>query len=160
MNNRVHIREHVPDDLDAYIDWQTDDEVARHLSWLPRNQADAETSLRDAIAQQSVEARKRFYFAIVINSTDEIIGDVGLTITERHQGDCGWFLRKIFQGQGYAGEAVNLLVQYAFQKLELQVLTASCARANSASTRIMEKSGFALVSESEDKLWYEQQKSP
>ena len=160
MANRVHIREHAPDDLDAYIDWQTDDEVARHLSWLPRSQAGAEACLRDAIAQQKAEARKRFYFAIVITSTDEIIGDVGLTVAGPHQGDCGWFLRKTFQGQGYATEAVKLLVEYAFHNLELQVLTASCVRANSASIGIMKKSGFALVSESEDRLWYEQHKSP
>ena len=159
MNYRVHIREHVSGDLDAYIDWQTDVEVARYLSWLPRNQAEAEASLRDAIVQQSLNDRIHFYFAIAINSTNEIVGDVGITITEPHQGDCGWFLRRAFQGQGYAGEAVILLVQYAFQELGLQVLTASCATANSASTRIMEKGGFTLVSESEDRLWYEQQKS-
>ena len=156
MQHRVHIREHLASDVDAYIDWQTDSTVARHLSWLPRSPAAAEASLRDAIEQQSDVARTRFFFAVVLNETQEVIGDVGFTASDPLQGNCGWFLRKDFQGSGYATEAVNQMIEHAFQSRGLEVLTASCRRANAASTRIMTKCGFVLSHESEQRLWYRQ----
>jgi RimJ/RimL family protein N-acetyltransferase len=158
MINRVHIREHIPSDLDAYIDWQTDPDVARYISWLPRSRADAEASLWDAIEQQSVVARMRFYLSVVLSGTQEMIGDVGFTLSEPLQGECGWFVRKDCQGQGYATEAVNHLIKYAFQSKGLEALTASCRRTNIASVRIMNKCGFVLESESEERLWYKQSK--
>lgn len=156
MLSRLHIREHRPGDVDAYVDWQTDPEVARYLPWLPRSRADAKVSLWDAIEQQSLVDRSQFFFAIVLNDTQEVIGDVGFTVLNRVQGDCGWFIRRDFQGCGYATEASREMIAYAFQCRELEVLTASCMRANVASTRIMTKCGFVLERESGKRLWYTQ----
>jgi len=156
MVNRVRIREHIPNDLDAYIDWQTDPEVARYLSWLPGSRAGAEASLRDSIEQQSVVDRKRFFFAVILHDTQEVIGDVGFTVSDRLHGDCGWFLGINFQGRGYATEAVSEMIAHAFQFQELEVLTASCRRGNTASTRIMSKCGFVQDDETEKRLWYRQ----
>ena len=156
MSKQVHIREHIAGDVDAYVDWQTDPEVARYLSWLPRSRADAEASLWDAIEQQSVEDRKRFFFAIVLNDTQEVIGDVGYTASIPSPGNCGWFLRKSFQGRGYATEAVKQMIELAFQSESIDALSASCRCANAASIRIMTKCGFILENKSEGRLWYRQ----
>jgi RimJ/RimL family protein N-acetyltransferase len=156
MVNRVHIREHIPSDVDAYIDWQTDPKIARYLSWLPRSRAGAEASLWDSIEQQSMVDRERFFFAVILHDTQEVIGDVGFTVSGQLQGDCGWFLRRDFQGKGYATEAVNQMIAHAFQCKGLEVLTASCRCENAASTRIMSKCGFVLDDESEKRLWYRQ----
>jgi len=156
MINRVFIREHISSDVDAYIEWQTDPDVARYLSWLPRNRIEARGSFRDAIEQQNQADRTRFYFAVVLHETQDVIGDVGFTLSEPLQGGCGWFIRKDFQGQGYATEAVTQMIRYAFNSISLEVLTASCRRENAASARIMGKCGFILEKESETRSWYTQ----
>ena len=65
MVNRVHIREHIPSDLDAYIDWQTDPDVARYIPWLPRNRADADACTRTAknVARFAYAKRASLYAA-------------------------------------------------------------------------------------------------
>jgi len=152
----VQIREHLPGDAAAYIEWQTDMEVARYLSWLPVSSADAESSLLDAIEQQSAADRKRFYFAVVLKENQEVIGDVGFTLSEPFTADCGWFLRSGFQGRGFATQAVNQMIRYAFQNRQLEALTASCDSTNRASALLMTRCGFMLQRESAGRSWYSQ----
>ncbi|MCX7005327.1 MAG: GNAT family N-acetyltransferase [bacterium] len=157
--SRVKIREYVLADLDAYADWQSDPEVARHITWLPKTRAQSRACLADAIAQQTTVPRIRHFFAVVLADTDETIGNVGLTITGPGTGDCGWFLRRHYWGCGYATDAAQLLIEYAFQALGLERLTASCAVGNSASERVMLKCGFVCVERSETRAKYEIQRT-
>ena len=83
-------------------------------------------------------------FAIVQNSDDSIVGIMGL-----HQIDwvsstayVGYLLAKPFWGKGYMTEAVSLLVEYAFQILNLRKLHTSLYEPNIASRRVQEKNGF------------------
>jgi RimJ/RimL family protein N-acetyltransferase len=156
MMDSVYIREHLPGDAAAYIEWQTDLCVARYVSWLPGTRADAEAGLLDAIEQQSDPDRKRYFFAVVMVENEEVIGDVGFTLSEPLTADCGWFLRRDFQGKGFATQAVSQLIRYAFTCRKLEVLTASCYRVNEASIRIMNSCGFILQKESATRSWYSQ----
>lgn len=42
IGRRIEIREHVLADLDAYVQWQSDPEIARHIAWLPKSHAESE----------------------------------------------------------------------------------------------------------------------
>lgn len=154
--NKVHIREYSHSDLEAFVDWQTDPKVARYLSWLPKSRAEAEASFWDAIEQQNIVERTQFFFAVVLNDTQEVVGGVGYTISDQAKSNCGWFIRKNFHGKGYATEAVNQMIEFAFRSKELKILTASCRCTNAASTRIMAKCGFVLENETENRLWFKQ----
>lgn len=154
IGERVHIREHTANDIGSYVDWQTDPDVAKHVSWLPRTRPEAEASLRDAIDQQNSEPRVRYFFAVVLNDTQEMIGDVGYTITRSQHGGCGWFLRRKFWGNGYATEAVRAMIEAAFLSKNIAAFSASCKSDNVTSMRVMEKCGFLLERRSEDRLWY------
>jgi len=153
--NRVKIREHELADLDAYADWQNDPEVARYIAWLPKTYAQSRDCLSDAIAQQTLVPHILHFFAVVLADTEEIIGDVGITITGPGQGDCGWFLQRQYWGHGYATEGAQLLIEYAFQTLGLERITVSCAIGNLASEGIMLKCGFTCIERSEGRVKYE-----
>lgn len=153
--NRIAIREHILEDLDAYAEWQSDPDVARHLVWLPKNRAEAREELLDAIAQQTAVPRSKYFFAIVWADTAEVIGDVGFTITATGTGDCGWFLRRKYWGHGYATEATKLIIQYAFGSVGLDRLSASCSLANPASEKVMLNCGFKCKERSESRVKYE-----
>ena len=63
------------------------------------------------------------------------IAEIGYGITEAHQ------------RQGYASEAVNAAVAWAFQTLELRTVEAETAPENAASQRVLEKCGFTANGE-------------
>jgi len=153
--NRIVIREHILEDLDAYAEWQSDPEIARHLVWLPKNRAEAQKGLLEAIEQQTAIPRRKYFFAIVSVDNAEVIGDVGFTITARETGDCGWFIRKEYWDRGYATEATKLMIQYAFGNAGLERLSASCSLANPASEKVMLKCGFKCTERSESRVHYE-----
>jgi len=107
MIGRVQIREWVLGDIDAFAAWQSDIDVARHLGWLPKNRAESQGDLLDAVAQQTAVPRIRHFFAVVCVHDAEVVGDVGFTIIAPSNGDCGWFIRKPYWGLGYATEATT-----------------------------------------------------
>jgi ribosomal-protein-alanine N-acetyltransferase len=140
----IQIREHVIGDLAAYLEWQTDPRMVRYVSWLPRNKKSCEASLHDAIEQQKAEPRIRYFFAVVDSFSNEVIGDVGFTILENNVADCGWFIRRKFWRRGYGSQAVLLMINFVFEKTEVQELIASCVSGNHGSESIMKNCGFEL----------------
>lgn len=150
----IEIREHVESDIEAYYEWQSDPAIATFVSWLPRTRSQIEASLHDAIIQQAAHPRTRYFFAVVDLSSKEVVGDVGFTVVEEGVGDCGWFIRRKFWGNGHATDALRQLITLAFEKAGIHRLKASCARENAASRRIMEKCGFIRVAQTETRLYY------
>lgn len=150
----IQIREHIESDLNAYFEWQSDPEIASFISWLPRTQSQIEQSLHEAIMQQQAEPRTQYYFAVVESVSSEVVGDVGFTIIKDGVGDCGWFIRRRFWGNGYATEATRQLIAFAFAEIGLRRLRASCKSANLASRRVMEKSGFRCIAQTDTRLYF------
>jgi RimJ/RimL family protein N-acetyltransferase len=50
----------------------------------------------------------------------------------------------MYWGKGYGTEAVKLMRDYAFNKVNLHKLTAHAYVANKASIRVLEKAGFII----------------
>jgi RimJ/RimL family protein N-acetyltransferase len=59
-------------------------------------------------------------------------------------GDVGLWIGEPFQGKGIGTRVINELIQYGFQKLNLQKVTGSVFTGNIGSRRAFEKCGFHL----------------
>ena len=84
-------------------------------------------------------------FTIVLLSTNEKVGDIGLKIVDRRNliGEVGFMLKKESQGLGIGTQALSLIKELAFERLNLKALTAVCSVNNSASYSLLEKHDFA-----------------
>lgn len=60
----------------------------------------------------------------------------------RINAEIGYWIGEPYWGKGYATEAVKLLLDYAFQKLDVLRVYASVFEYNIASMRVLEKAGF------------------
>lgn len=60
------------------------------------------------------------------------------------QCDIGYWVRKTAQGKGFATEAANALVRYAFGALEMRRVSLTHSAGNEASRRIAERLGFSF----------------
>jgi RimJ/RimL family protein N-acetyltransferase len=61
------------------------------------------------------------------------------------QGGLGYAINPDFQRMGYATEAANALIRFAFGDLGLSLVYAQCDTRNVASRRVMEKTGTQMA---------------
>lgn len=89
------------------------------------------------------------YWPIFTLDTCEFIGVCGLRpfAEEQHTLEIGIHLCEAFWGQGYAFEAGNLVIDYAFQSLDCTRIIAGHHPMNHASHHILEKLGFRYIGE-------------
>ncbi len=73
------------------------------------------------------------------------IGDIGVfSIVDNKIGEMAWYLDPSYWHRGYACEAGAAVLDYVFDTLGLQRVSAQIAHDNQASRRLAEKLGFVL----------------
>ncbi|WP_429150455.1 GNAT family N-acetyltransferase [Anaerotaenia torta] len=75
-----------------------------------------------------------------------LIGRAGIEYRRIHQRDIyelGYFIDPDYQGMGYAAECVRAILTYAFDRLEIPVVTAIISKDNLPSQRLAEKVGMS-----------------
>ncbi|WP_173917191.1 GNAT family N-acetyltransferase [Halobacillus sp. Marseille-Q1614] len=86
-----------------------------------------------------------YYFGIFKQEDDQLAGTINLFQVLRGslQGAfVGYFIDQKHNGHGFATEAVELIVEYAFKELQLHRIEAGVMPRNIASIRVLEKAGF------------------
>lgn len=79
-------------------------------------------------------------FAMELNGY--VIGIADIDEIEGTSGEIGYWLDRAYWGKGYASEAAQALVEYAFETLGLTKLSTGHAIDNPASGKILRKLGF------------------
>ena len=85
------------------------------------------------------------YWPIFELATDELIGCCGLRPRREKEYEIGFHLRPEFWGQGYAKEAAEAVIQYAFAVLKAEKLFAGHNPKNIASQKVLARLGFAYI---------------
>ncbi len=72
-----------------------------------------------------------------------VVGSVDLSIEgERTTGALGYWIGEEFWGRGYASEACDGMMRFAFEIAMLDIVTANVLPENHRSVRVLEKAGF------------------
>lgn len=133
---RVVLRRFRDSDAQAIVDYGSDPETLRYLVWPGAFTTDAAL---DAI--QGYFAQNPGSFAITIG--DKCIGSVDLWIdVPNEKGVFGYVLHRDYWNRGYMSETLALILQTAFETLELNRVEATHYAGNPASGRVMEKCGL------------------
>jgi len=104
----------------------------------------------DGLAEAWIQThQKRFNdghgadWAITLKSTRQLVGCMGLSIfKDHHRAEIGYWIAADFWGQGICTEASRATVDFAFQKLNLNKITARHMSSNPASGKVMQKFGM------------------
>lgn len=81
--------------------------------------------------------------AIVLHSSGELIGAIGLTVNQEHaHAELGYWIGKPYWNRGYCTEAAQEVLHYGFERLGLNRVCAMHLSRNPASGRVMEKIGM------------------
>jgi RimJ/RimL family protein N-acetyltransferase len=142
--SRLIIRRFQDGDLDAFLDYRNDPEVARYQSWESISAPRAQAFIQEQKALTPGVPGQWFQFAVALSDTDQLIGDIGLNVQvhDARQAQFGITLNRSYQGQGLATEALTAVLDYAFINLDLHRLIAIVDVENERSARLMERVGL------------------
>ena len=144
---RLLLRPFALTDLGSAHAYAGDAENSKYMLFLPNETiADTEKFLRYAAKEWEKDLPRAYEFAIVLEGRH--IGAVSVEIDEKGQeGEMGWVLHSGYQGKGYATEAAKALSDFAINELKVTKLVAHCDFRNTASKKVMENIGMALISD-------------
>ncbi len=141
---RLLLRAYRPDDIDALLDYQRREEVALHLLHEPWTRDFAEEQLAKRLRSTHLGGPDDV-LALVVERDGEMIGDVVVWPTDAtaQQVEIGWVISPDHGGQGFATEAVEALLEIAFEHGMHRVVAQMDAR-NTSSARLAQRVGMVL----------------
>jgi RimJ/RimL family protein N-acetyltransferase len=120
-------------------------EVAKHNAiGLPESKEVTENIIRYVVEDENTFFKTNFWWTIYSKDSQQFLGEVGmnLSLSEYKSADVYYGLLPRFWGNGYATEAVNIVMNFGFVDLNLQRITAGVATENQPSINLLERIGM------------------
>lgn len=142
--DRLVIRRFRTEDAVTFAAYRSDPDVARYQDWDSCTQQEADDFVREMAGTHPGVAGEWFQFAIADPESDEHLGDVGLgvDVIDPSRAELGFTLATAHQGKGYATEAVERVIAYAFERLGAEAVFAVADARNDASIALLERIGM------------------
>ena len=140
---RLSLRTISHSDLDDIYAIFSDPEVMRYWSTPPLSTKQAAGDLITEI-NESFQRRISLKWGISLPSASVLIGTATLFQPDftNHRVELGYALGRRYWGQGYMGEALDAVLNYAFSELEMHRIEADVDPRNASSIRMLERLGF------------------
>ena len=142
--HRLVLRPFTADDADdMFSNWASDPEVTRFLTWPPHSSADVTRMiLNDWVSRYGDGGY--FQWAIEWKETGTVIGSIAVVKLEEaiESAEIGYCLGRKFWGRGIMPEALRAVMDYLFDTVGLNRITAGHDVNNPKSGRVMEKAGM------------------
>ena len=139
---RLLLRKFVPGDAVA-LEGILGDPIAMQYYPAPYDQAEIAAWIRRNVARY---AHSGFgLWAMLLKHSDEMIGDCGCFVRElegNFEFEMGWHVRRDLWGRGYATEAAQRCLEYAYSSLGAERVIALVRPENLSSCRVAEKIGM------------------
>ncbi|VDG96831.1 Putative ribosomal N-acetyltransferase YdaF [Lysinibacillus sphaericus] len=141
--DRLILREVLEKDSNDMFAYLSDKDVVKHMGLTPF-QTDKEVLEEIEWYQKIYKDNTGIRWGITLKDNGRVIGSCGfLNMHPKHsRTEIGYELSKEYWGKGFASEALEAVVKYGFQHLQLERIEALIEPANLASLKLLEKKGF------------------
>jgi ribosomal-protein-alanine N-acetyltransferase len=139
---RLILREITEHDVVDLFRLQGNAEVMKHIA-LPLK-AIEESALKIKFYQELLSKQEAINWAITLKPDDKLIGVILLKAIDckNHRAEVGYMVHPDFWRKGIAQEALERILDFAFNTLNFHSLEAIIDPYNTASEKILEKNGF------------------
>src|SRR4029453_7914456 len=136
---RLRLRSVEQSDIEQIYDIFSDPKVMRYWSTPPIQTIDEAVSLFQEIEQSNLQGTY-LKWGVALKPADKIIGTVTLFNLDQTQGraEIGYAQAQAYWGQGYIHEALQALLSYAFNDMNMHRLEADVDPRNGASIKTLE----------------------
>ena len=149
--DRLILRNYKETDFDDYWEFASQPNVGPMAGWPPH------TDKNNTRERLELEISKPNQFAIVVKDENKVIGSIEIMDckTERYIGnefepgckEIGMVLSEYYWNKGYATEALNEIMRYSFNELNIPSIFICHAKANIGSGKVQDKCGFKVIGE-------------
>ncbi len=143
--SRLMLRQFVESDKDQIQILLNDRELASHTSSIDFPIPEYEGQKLITRFHSLWQKGEAYVFAIQLRDDPlgQAIGGMGLEIDQKdHRAELGYWFGREYWNQGYCTEAVGRMLEFGFETLGLNKITAHHVARNPASGRVLVKSGF------------------
>lgn len=125
-------------DLEAFHAFQSDPDVMRYIK-APLDWAGSQRELKQFM--DFYEDTTRFFkiWGLTLCDSDTLIGLCGVYQNEQQEYEIAYRFHRDYWGQGLGREVAQHLIQYCFEALNLELLTAYVEVDNAGSIQILER---------------------
>lgn len=145
----VCIRPLTKEDAYTSVKWRNDPEVFKYTGNTYQHIITIETELE--WIQKVISTPNDFRFAIMADGV--YVGNIYLTNVEGGVGSYHIFIgERSYWGKGVAKKASELIIEFGFNKLNLDKITLGVDNRNTSAVRLYEKLGFKEVERHDNKI--------
>ncbi len=153
---RLLIRLLAQADAPALLAYHILPEVSKYQGWRPQSLVDAQDFIRECTQNPPDTPHTWLQFGMFLMD-GVLIGDVGIHFThDLRQPEIGITLAPAYEGQGYAAEASQAVLDYLFGTLKKHRVTASVDPRNRRSISLLERLGFRKEAHFVKSYWMDQ----
>lgn len=138
---RLILRPVTESDTEAIYEYSRNRNVGINAGWKPHESLEETREIMDLVFlnQENV-------FGITLKETGKLFGTIGLIPDPKRQNEqtrmIGYAIGEAYWGKGFTTEAVRALLDFGFEELKLDLISAYCYPFNLRSKRVLEKNGF------------------
>jgi len=131
------------EDADKLFDYRSDRVTNMYQGFIPTSLEQVERFLEGSATEINIP-ESRYQVGVYTKLSKKLIGDISLHFTgrENRQVEIGVTLKKDYQSNGYASEALKVLLDYLFNELDKHRVYGYIDPENVASMALMKKLGF------------------
>ncbi len=140
---RLTLRQLVIDDDQEIFTLRSDSEINKYLDRPPSNTVEDARNFINKV-NENVSKNVSLYWAITLGNSNKLVGTICLFSFSDETKNCeiGYELLTNFQGQGIMKEAVEKVIDHAFNTIRVQKIEACLHRDNQRSISLLEKLSF------------------
>lgn len=133
----------VTDAEQMFLNWASDSEVTKYLTWSPHGNADLTRKLLEDWIKQ-YENDSYYQWCIELNENSQAIGSIGVVkiLDYIEAVSIGYCIGKKYWGKGIMTEALGAVIKFLFEEVEVNRIHAAHDTNNPASGRVMSKCGM------------------
>ena len=158
QTDRLHLRRFRHADLDAFVAYRSDEDVARFQSWDESYfKADADRFLAEDSRVAPGEPGRWLQIAIEDRGTGKLCGDCAVRVTteQPRTAELGVTLAPHHQNHGIASEAVTATLDWLFGEQDMHRVYAQTDDRNKSAQRLLERLGFRLEARLIEADWFD-----
>lgn len=128
--------------------WENDSDLWQYGSTLsPFSKMILRQYINDSLSSDIFQT-KQLRLMIVLKNQNQVIGTIDLYELDAHhsRAGVGILVDKAFRAQGYSKQALELVIRYAFDFLNLHQIFAHIAESNTVSLNLFSQLGFESTS--------------